>query len=588
MRDRWHRIGTGVVATVVAALLLPLPVHGRVHSAGWETSAAALEDQAAARAGKSPASLAWDVGFDVGSFWLPYISNKGFIGLAASSAEYPGGSGNSHLWQGGIWLGGYVDTTGLGLFNEDPWMAIGTFDQFSFLNYDMIDEGFQDLSEGSMRAVRTRFNTAYSQRDPGVTVEWTIRAWDQPGYDGFVVFENRLQFEKDIEQFYFGWMSDCDVGNNILGDFHIDDLAGFDLESGLAYMYDADGDPIYPDRPDGDKVSTTAIGQILLEAPLPGGAVTGTTVKAPSVSWSGFNWWDWNSDVTGESDAYERLSSNEKDIDLPVSGFDYRIQTGVGPYSVRAGDSAVFVIAYVLGDGVTQAASSLGSLLENTRDLVDFHNGGYELAGVSPPQPVIEDPQISGLTAEVLWSADAETDPGFDHYNLYWSQATAIGPWELLAELPAGTRSYEVDLEPGFGQFFLVTSESGTGLESNAYSAWSKTLTAVEGSVATASSLSRITVAPNPYVGSADWELVDYEGKILFSNLPEQCTLRIYNLAGDLVYSVEHNDPAIGTESWNLLTYDRQSVASGLYLYSVTAPGLGQKVGKFAIINGQR
>ena len=64
--------------------------------------------------------------------------------------------------------------------------------------------------------------------------------------------------------------------------------------------------------------------------------------------------------------------------------------------------------------------------------------------------------------------------------------------------------------------------------------------------------------------------------------------MQIYNLAGDLIYSVEHNDADRGTETWNLLTRDRQSVASGLYLYSVTAPGLGQKIGKFAIINGQR
>ena len=114
------------------------------------------------------------------------------------------------------------------------------------------------------------------------------------------------------------------------------------------------------------------------------------------------------------------------------------------------------------------------------------------------------------------------------------------------------------------------------------------TLESVVGSVAPVDRLDRITVAPNPYVGSAEWELVDYEGKILFSNLPERCSLQIYNLTGDLVYSVEHHDVDRGTETWNLLTRDRQSVASGLYLYSVTAPGLGQKIGKFAIINGKR
>jgi hypothetical protein len=588
MSSRSHSIGAGVLVAAVLALLLPFTAQARTYGASDDLLEASLQKQMAARGAKNPAALEWDVGFDIGSFWLPYISNKGFIGLAAMTGEYPGGSANSHLWQGGVWLGGYVDTTGQGIFNEDPWMSVGTFDQFDFLSYDDLDEVFQDLSEGNQRTVRTRFNTAYSQRDLGVTVEWTLRAWDQTGYDNFVVIESRVSFNRDVEEFYFGWMSDCDVGNNVISDFHIDDLAGFDAATGLAYMYDADGDPIYPDQPDGEKISTTAIGQILLEAPSPGGSVTAVSEKAPVISWSGFNWWDWNGDVTGQSDAYERLSSNEKDGALPTSGFDYRIQTGVGPYSAEAGDEAVFVMAYVLGDGVTQPNSSLGSLIGNTEILVDFYNGGYELADVSPPMPWIETPVVSGLTAEVSWSADAESDPSFDHYNLYWSHATAIGPWEHLADLEAGTNLYEVELRPGFEQFFLVTSEGQNGLESNWNSAYSKTLSGVEGSVEPVNSLDRITVAPNPYVGSADWELTDYEGKILFSNLPERCTLRIYNLAGDVVYSVEHNDSGLGTESWNLLTDDRQSVATGLYLYAVTAPGLGQKVGKFAVVNGQR
>ncbi len=580
-----------ILSAATLLLLLPQVAAGLSHSVKSEAVREVIEEHMAAHGAggaKNPASLAWDTGFVLGDLWFPYISNRGFIGLAVNSAEYPGGSHNSHLWQGGIWLGGYADTAGTGIFNEDPWMAVGTFDQFHFLSYDMLEEGFEDISQGNMRAVRTRFNTGYSQRDLGVTVEMTIRGWDQVGYDDFIIFENTLHFDRDLEDFFFGWMSDADVGNNVISDFHVDDLVGFNQATGLAFMYDGDGDPIYPDQPDGEKISTTAIGQILLEAPVPGGSVTAATEKSPTLSWSGFNWWDWNSDVTGETDAYERLSSTEKDIALPTSAFDYRIQTGIGPYSVRAGDTARFVIAYVMGDGVSESASSLGSLFDNTQVAIAFHAADYQLGAVSPPPPMIEDPVVTGLTALVSWSADAESDAGFDHYNFYRSRATAVGPWEFLAELQAGVTSYEVELEPGFNQFFRVTSEGQTGLESNGNSAWSKTLTPVEGSVAPVNRLDRITVAPNPYVGSAEWELVDYEGKILFSNLPARCTLQIYNLAGDLVYSVEHNNADLGTESWNLLTHDRQSVASGLYLYSVNAPGLWQKIGKFAIINGQR
>jgi len=584
MRIGRHRTEVGVLAAVTLILFLAPSADGLSHSSSSRTVQAVLEGGAAGGSAKESASLEWDTGFVLGDLWFPYVSNKGFFGLAISTAEYPGGSENSHLWQGGLWMGGDADLTA----EEDVRMAIGTFDQLHFFGYDTLGVGFTDISEGCMRAVQTRFNTAFSPRDLGVTVEMTIRGWDQAGYDDFLIIDCLLRFDNDLEDFFFGWMSDYDIGNNVLADFHIDDLAGYDETAGVAYMYDADGDPLHPDDPSGPKVSTTAMGQILLEAPTPGGSVTAPRAKSPSISWAGFNWWDWNSDVTSETDAYERLSSTKKDIALPVSTFDYRIQTGIGPYTTAAGDTARFVLAYVMGDGVAENAGPMGSLLAHAQGLATFYAGGCQIAEVSPPAPMINTPEVSGLTVEVSWSADPEADPAFSHYNLYRSRATAIGPWEFLAELALGTTSYDIELEPGFGQFFLVTSVSQTGRESNWNSAWSKTLQAVEGSVGPATTLADVTVAPNPYVGSADWELSDFEGKILFSNLPARCTLRIYNLAGDLIYDAEHCGEGLGTETWNLLTKDRQSVASGLYLYSVESPGLGQKVGKFAIIKGQR
>ncbi len=36
--------------------------------------------------------------------------------------------------------------------------------------------------------------------------------------------------------------------------------------------------------------------------------------------------------------------------------------------------------------------------------------------------------------------------------------------------------------------------------------------------------------------------------------------------------------------SWNLVTEDGMDIAYGLYIYHVDAPGIGEKIGKFAII----
>lgn len=103
--------------------------------------------------------------------------------------------------------------------------------------------------------------------------------------------------------------------------------------------------------------------------------------------------------------------------------------------------------------------------------------------------------------------------------------------------------------------------------------------------------LDRIAVVPNPYVATAEWEprieFITGRGprKIDFIHLPQQCTIRIYTLSGFLVDTIEHSSPADnGAASWNLVSKDGMDVAYGIYLYHVDAPGVGEYIGKFAVI----
>lgn len=103
--------------------------------------------------------------------------------------------------------------------------------------------------------------------------------------------------------------------------------------------------------------------------------------------------------------------------------------------------------------------------------------------------------------------------------------------------------------------------------------------------------LDRIKVVPNPYLASALWEPANpfSSGRgprdLHFTHLPAKCTIRIFTINGELVKTIEHqsqyND---GTASWNLLSKDNLSISYGIYIYHIDAPGIGQKVGKFAVI----
>ena len=104
---------------------------------------------------------------------------------------------------------------------------------------------------------------------------------------------------------------------------------------------------------------------------------------------------------------------------------------------------------------------------------------------------------------------------------------------------------------------------------------------------------SNIKVVPNPYYGASAFEQKNTFSsgrgprEIQFRNLPAVCTIRIYNIAGELVREIHHDHSGSiedGSESWDLLSKDNLSVSYGMYIYHVDAPELGEHVGKFAII----
>ncbi len=97
-------------------------------------------------------------------------------------------------------------------------------------------------------------------------------------------------------------------------------------------------------------------------------------------------------------------------------------------------------------------------------------------------------------------------------------------------------------------------------------------------------------VVPNPYVASASFEperfAVSGRGvrRMEFRAIPANATIRIYSVRGELVETLRHDGSTTGMVPWNLRSKDNLEVAPGLYVFHVDADGLGEFVGKFAII----
>ena len=95
--------------------------------------------------------------------------------------------------------------------------------------------------------------------------------------------------------------------------------------------------------------------------------------------------------------------------------------------------------------------------------------------------------------------------------------------------------------------------------------------------------LAKVNVVPNPYYGYHNGEMDAFDRWVQFTFLPKRATIRIFDLAGQLVRKLEKDDPDTPFLRWDLKNEYQLPVASGVYVYHVEAPGIGEKIGKMAV-----
>jgi hypothetical protein len=121
-----------------------------------------------------------------------------------------------------------------------------------------------------------------------------------------------------------------------------------------------------------------------------------------------------------------------------------------------------------------------------------------------------------------------------------------------------------------------------------------------------------VTVFPNPYRVETSWDrgAQARDHYLWFGNLPAQCTLQIFTLSGDLVFSTDFDGstydgsnarglftPGTGIKSvlsgttfgWDMITRQGQAVATGLYIWAVKDKKTGARQnGKVLIVKSDR
>lgn len=94
------------------------------------------------------------------------------------------------------------------------------------------------------------------------------------------------------------------------------------------------------------------------------------------------------------------------------------------------------------------------------------------------------------------------------------------------------------------------------------------------------SALDLINVVPNPYYGNNEYETSIYDQIVKITNLPMKCTISIFNINGSIVRKIVKDDN-LTYYNWDIKNENGTTIAGGLYLIHIQAPGIGEKTIKW-------
>ena len=280
---------------------------------------------------------------------------------------------------------------------------------------------------------------------------------------------------------------------------------------------------------------------------------------------------------------------------------------GFGPYTLQSNEDIRVVFALAVGSIREARAIELGykvkqgQLDAETAKMEVYTTGKDELfarldkaeelmnngfAAPKPPDPPDLYIKSGAGKVELDWSEVA----GAAKYKLYHTVGGLSGH-RVFDKIYEGTNTEYVDegLTPGFSYYYYVIAVDGNGLEGSHFFTRCNTPAIPFREGLTAEGWQdKVRVVPNPFnVKGGEYLVGEAHGttgfnfaggtreqnQILFVNLPEYCTINIYNSVGDLVKTLEHT---IGSadEMWDpALTDNNQFVATGVYFYTIEATG---------------
>jgi hypothetical protein len=348
----------------------------------------------------------------------------------------------------------------------------------------------------------------------------------------------------------------------------------------------------------------------------------------------------WGTPGLEDSTVYNYLSSSRRDhllpdqhgLDNPTEGHGFFL--GFGPYDFAPKESLRIVMAYAAGGISRHRAIEVGELwkagelsdeeknaiLATGRDSLmaafckakqmfdmttGLTNSRDDLLAPPPPRSLTVSSEVNQV--QLTWNGStSEGAPDFAGYRLYRNHRPEVPPyppssladtlfvkikeWGVGTDHPVIVNDYiDTSTTPLWDYTYYLTAFDLEGNESGPfYTLFPGVMARPAWPPDNEPPLNEVMVVPNPHINkSRGWGRDETERRIMFVGLPTECTIRIYTQSGNLVQVLEHrHDPGqgvTGQEIWEQETLSNQTVASGVYIYTVESD-IGNTMGTLVII----
>jgi hypothetical protein len=558
--------------------------------------------------------ILWETMKDDGTIGAPNPTN---IVEFYPSMDWPGGPDElttkeeqrSYNVAGGLWIAGRRDDESL-LFVENGPFAFrdqGTYEEIVRTDNFVESEGFDPAR--AEQTITAEFTTSQ-----GIAVKRTSHAWSFPSLADLIVIEYEFTNATGaaFSDVYFGFpyllrpsYQDINVHNGWGDDLNrADELTGFDASRGLMYAYD---DAPNFDLPtdvgnywaDPDEMRTTGYaGVAILDAP----AGSDASLQPSNML---------AAQLLNNESLLSLTSTTAEALYGLLSGADQSLQVGseervtpfmmlsCGPYDFATGASIkITVVEAVNGLPLSEAVkgleaqdrltAGLDSLRRTVDRAQDLYDNGLRPPGVPPPSPDIEVlPLPSSRSVSITWPALDQTwvDPvsgttTISEYRILRSDRSFVGPYTQIQRVRPGNSIDErrffnsetnrwgyIDQQVslGVGYFYAVVSVDD---EDHVSGLTNRNAEPLRVSSLPAENTLDVSVFPNPFRLVSGFPTTGEESTIVWTNLPESATIRIYTASGELFKVIEHDNPDSGQAIWDQVTDARQRISPGIYFWT--------------------